>query len=117
MHWQTRSYANHKALGEAVDGLTGQIDKYVEVACGAAGVHPEDLALARAISDACSKLSSPKSTKKEAKQVSLLRVAVSAGKTVSPEAAYIVDEMVGALSRTEYLLAIEDGWTPATKNK
>ena len=62
MHWQTRSYANHKALGHAVDDLTGQIDKYVEVACGAAGVHPEDLPLAGAISTACSKLSSAKTT-------------------------------------------------------
>lgn len=117
MHWQTRSFANHKALGKAVDDLAENIDKYVEVACGSAGIHPAELALSRAIGESCSKLSPAPSANKEAKQVTALRVGVSAGKGVSSAGAYIVDEMVGALARAEYLLAIEDGWKPATKKK
>lgn len=33
-HWQTKSYAAHKALGEAYEGLDGLIDTFVETALG-----------------------------------------------------------------------------------
>ena len=36
-HWQTRSYARHKATDEAVDRLDEHIDKYVEVYAGKYG--------------------------------------------------------------------------------
>ena len=36
-HWQTRSYARHKATDEAVDRLDEHIDKYVEVYMGKYG--------------------------------------------------------------------------------
>jgi hypothetical protein len=33
-HWQTKSYAAHKALGKAYEGLDGLIDTFVETALG-----------------------------------------------------------------------------------
>jgi len=33
-HWQTKSYAQHKALGKAYETLDGLIDKFVETALG-----------------------------------------------------------------------------------
>lgn len=33
-HWQTKSYAEHKAFGETYDTLTGLIDEYVESMIG-----------------------------------------------------------------------------------
>jgi hypothetical protein len=36
-HWQTTSYAQHKALGKAYDALNGLIDQYIEVYMGKYG--------------------------------------------------------------------------------
>ena len=33
-HWQTKSYAQHKALGKAYESLDGLIDTFVETALG-----------------------------------------------------------------------------------
>lgn len=33
-HWQTKSYAQHKALGKAYESLDGLIDAFVETALG-----------------------------------------------------------------------------------
>lgn len=37
LHWQTKSYAEHKALGKAYDTLDGLIDSFVEVHAGKYG--------------------------------------------------------------------------------
>jgi len=37
LHWQTKSYAEHKALGKAYEGLDGLIDQFVEVHSGKYG--------------------------------------------------------------------------------
>lgn len=31
LHWQTKSYAEHKALGKAYEGLDGLVDQFVEI--------------------------------------------------------------------------------------
>ena len=31
LHWQTKSFAEHKALGKAYEGLDGLIDQFVEI--------------------------------------------------------------------------------------
>jgi DNA-binding ferritin-like protein len=36
-HWQTKSYATHKALGEFYDGLQGSVDELAEIFFGAGG--------------------------------------------------------------------------------
>ncbi len=36
-HWQTKSYAEHQALGGAYDTLTGQIDEFIETFMGKYG--------------------------------------------------------------------------------
>ena len=36
-HWQTKSYAEHQALGGAYDALTDQIDEFIEVFMGKYG--------------------------------------------------------------------------------
>ena len=36
-HWQTKSYAEHQALGGAYDALTEQIDEFIEVFMGKYG--------------------------------------------------------------------------------
>jgi len=33
-HWQTKSYAAHKALGKAYEGLDGLVDTFIETALG-----------------------------------------------------------------------------------
>lgn len=116
LHWQTRVHTHHVALGDAVDGLAGKIDQFVEVACGAAGVHPGSLDLASAIARA-SKFTAWQSVQAEADTVTALRQRVAGGRAVSAAAAYIVDEMVGVLSRLEYLLSIEAGWDAVKKRK
>ena len=37
LHWQTKSYAEHKALGKAYEGLDGLIDQFVEIHTGKYG--------------------------------------------------------------------------------
>lgn len=37
LHWQTKSYAEHKALGKCYEGLDGLIDQYMEVHTGKYG--------------------------------------------------------------------------------
>ena len=37
-HWQTESYAQHKAFGEAYEGLDGLIDEFIEVFQGKNGI-------------------------------------------------------------------------------
>jgi DNA-binding ferritin-like protein len=37
-HWQTKSYAEHKALGKLYESLDGSIDTFVEVFSGRYGV-------------------------------------------------------------------------------
>jgi hypothetical protein len=42
-HWQTKSFAQHKAFGEAYEGLDGLIDEFVEVYQGKNGIqNPAD---------------------------------------------------------------------------
>jgi hypothetical protein len=53
----------------------------------------------------------------EADTVTALRQRVASGRAVSAAAAYIVDDMVGVLSRLEYLLSIEAGWDAVKKRK
>lgn len=36
-HWQTKSYAEHQALGSAYDEFTGLIDEFIEVLMGKYG--------------------------------------------------------------------------------
>ena len=36
-HWQTKSYAEHQALGGTYDALTGQIDEFIETFMGKYG--------------------------------------------------------------------------------
>jgi hypothetical protein len=37
-HWQTESFAQHKAFGEAYEALDGLIDKFVEIFQGKQGI-------------------------------------------------------------------------------
>ena len=39
-HWQTKSYARHKAYGKTYDAITGKIDTFVEVLMGKYGRVP-----------------------------------------------------------------------------
>ncbi len=42
-HWQTKSFAQHKAFGEAYEGLDGLIDEFVEIYQGKNGIqNPAD---------------------------------------------------------------------------
>jgi DNA-binding ferritin-like protein len=37
-HWQTKSFAQHKAFGEAYEGLDGLIDEFIEIYQGKNGI-------------------------------------------------------------------------------
>jgi hypothetical protein len=40
-HWRTTSFARHKASGQLLDNLDGNIDKFIEVFIGRYNVKPE----------------------------------------------------------------------------
>jgi hypothetical protein len=38
LHWQTKSYAEHKALGKSYEALDGLFDKFIELVYGREGI-------------------------------------------------------------------------------
>lgn len=109
LHWQTTSYAEHKALGKAYEDLDGLIDQFVEVYFGAHGRHSSaleegkshapqeivdygEITPAELVDDGIAFLKEEIEEYLEDSDTDLLNIR---------------DEMLGVLNRTKYLLTLK----------
>ena len=103
MHWQTKSYAEHKALGKAYDALDDLIDTFVEVHAGKYGN-----TLAK------TKFEFSALNYKDTSPLAVIDTAIGYLTTDLPlvlkegdtDLKNIRDEMVSVLNRTKYLLRL-----------
>jgi DNA-binding ferritin-like protein len=101
LHWGTNSYAEHKALGKAYEGLDDLIDTFVETWMG---VHGKDLG--------SPKLDlrpyTPGSAEKLLDQaVQFFTTDLNAAIKSNTDLTNIRDEMLGLIHRTKYLLTLK----------
>jgi DNA-binding ferritin-like protein len=104
MHWQTKSYAEHKALGKLYDTLDGLMDTFVEVHAGKYG---------NTLSK--SKFEFSALNYKDTAPMSVIDTAISYMSKDLPlilkegdsDLLNIRDEMVAALNQTKYLLRLQ----------
>lgn len=100
-HWQTNSYAEHKALGKAYESLDGLVDTFIESYMGSTGSKVK----------AGFKLSlvdyKPKSAMELMNQAeTFLRGEVEDSLSGKSELLNIRDEMLGVIQQTRYLLSL-----------
>ena len=102
LHWQTSSYAEHKALGKAYAGLDGLIDSFVESYMGKHGKKFDGITLTIFnYSDA-----SPTSVMDHASSHLIKELPTYIDKT-DTELLNIRDEMLSVIDRTKYLLTLD----------
>lgn len=105
-HWQTKSYAEHKALGKLYESLDGLIDTFVESFSGSRGSVP----MAK---DGFSFTASNYASNKEVVAfldgliVYLSKELPSFLKDTDTDLLNIRDEMLGAVNQTKYLLRLK----------
>ena len=103
-HWQTKSYAEHKALGAAYKALEGSIDSFVETYFGKNGIRKAsetfNISLANyGETDTMSVLDDAISF--------LVNELPSLVETTDTDLLNIRDEMLATLNHTKYLLSLE----------
>jgi hypothetical protein len=104
-HWQTMSYARHKATDMAVDSLDENIDKYVEVYMGRYG-RPKMTASTEAIQ--LKNLSETQIVKFIKGSINYLQTKfVSQLKPVDTDLFNLRDEMLGDLNQLLYLFSLQ----------
>lgn len=101
-HWQTKSFAEHKALGKLYESLSDLIDQFVEVYFGKYGRRNEPLEFSlenyeegmsvRIIDEAIGFLTNEVPITLQAQDTDLLNIR---------------DEMLSSLNRTKYLLTLK----------
>ncbi len=101
-HWQTKSYAEHKALGKAYEGLDPLIDQFVEVYFGKYGnINAKDsfkLTLENYQPGACKEMIDQFSQYLQNMEKSMPET--------DTELLNIRDEMLAVLQQTKYLLRL-----------
>lgn len=104
-HWQTKSFAEHEALGKLYESLDGLVDEFVEVFSGRYGAVPK----ASEVFDAKAR----NYVSNEDTKAYLDKIADYLGGEVNDfleeegtELANIRDEMLAAVNRTKYLLGL-----------
>lgn len=101
-HWQTKSYAQHKALGKAYEDLDGLIDSFMEVYFGKYGnINAKENF----------KITLQNYTEKDPKEVvedgvNFVQNLKNNLKETDTELLNIGDEMLAVLQRTKYLLRL-----------
>ena len=105
-HWQTKSYAEHQALGGLYDDLGGQIDEFVETLSGKRGGVPVS-------KEAFSMAAENYKSKKEVMDyldgvVTYLTTELPTylDKDKDSDLLNIRDEMLGSVNKTKYLLRL-----------
>ena len=102
-HWQTKSYARHKAYGETYEALGGLIDDFVETHMGKYGrfqleqssvelTNTSDISVREFIDSSIQFLIGMTETLDNQKDTDLLNIR---------------DEMLGSLNKLKYLLSLE----------
>lgn len=107
-HWQTHSYAEHKALDGAVSGLDALIDKWVELCAGQFMEMPK---LAHALNgmsvqDMGAAGSARKHVAQALEYVQEQRIAMD-GKPAMLTLLPVLDDFANALQRVAYLLRLK----------
>ena len=105
LHWQTKSYAEHQALGGLYEVLDGKVDEFVETFSGRYGVPAAKDSYKLTLVN----------YKDNAAVVEILDAAIlymtkevpSLLKTEDTDLLNIRDEMIGAISKTKYLLRLK----------
>jgi len=105
LHWQTKSYAEHKALGKAYDGLDGLIDQFVEVHTGKYGNTLGNPSFSFNVNNY-----------KDSNSLGVINAAIyylthelptKLDQTADTDLLNIRDEMLAVLNRTKYLLRLQ----------
>jgi DNA-binding ferritin-like protein len=104
-HWQTKSYAEHKALGNLYDDLSDLIDEFVETFSGRYGVpaarESYKLTVMNYKDNASVMEFLDKSISYMAKDVTAML------KPEDTDLLNLRDEMIGAMNKTKYLLRLK----------
>lgn len=99
-HWQTQSYANHKAVGELYDTIIASTDEMIEVAMGRSGrpkVGPKASVRVRNMTKK-DMIDSLQSALKYFDKLNLVN---------SKEMGALRDDLLGAVAKTLYLLTLK----------
>lgn len=102
-HWQTPSYAEHKALGAAYEGLDDLIDTFVETYMGKYG---KDTEQERTITLHGYEKSHPMPVLKYFEDYLLDELPQELSKEKDTDLLNIRDEMLALLNKTKYLLTL-----------
>lgn len=105
LHWQTKSYAEHQALGGLYEALDGKVDEFVETFSGRYGVPAAKDSYKLTLVN----------YKDNAAVVEILDTAISymtkeVPSLLKPEDTDLLnirDEMIGAINKTKYLLRLK----------
>lgn len=103
LHWQTNSFSEHKALGEAYDSFGEQMDELVETHFGRYGrVRPEGGVNVKLYNY---ELSKPKELCDKARAI-LANIREKYESDGATDLSNITDELIGIIDHTEYLLTL-----------
>lgn len=102
-HWQTNSFAAHKALGNAYDDLNDLVDDFVEILIGKYG---------RDVLNSCTiNIRRQEELDLETSLNDIIRFLIEVGASLNPDLdtdlINIKDEMLGIVNRTKYLLTLQ----------
>jgi len=100
LHWGTSSYAEHKALGKAYEGLDGLIDTFVETWMG---IHGKDLGAPKLVLNPY-KPGAPVLLLDQA--IQFLTGELNSAINGNTDLGNIRDEMLGLINQTKYLLTL-----------
>jgi len=104
-HWQTKSYAEHQALGSLYETLDGLVDEFVEVFSGSRGQVPKAQDLFKATAKNYESNEACMAYLDEARD--FLTNEVKSFLTEDDSELYnIRDEMLAAVNKTKYLLSL-----------
>lgn len=105
LHWQTKSYAEHQALGGLYEALDGKVDEFVETFSGRYGVpaakdsykltlvnYKDNAAVVEILDAAISYMTKEVPSLLKSEDTDLLNIR---------------DEMIGAINKTKYLLRLK----------
>lgn len=101
LHWGTSSYAEHKALGKAYEGLDELIDTFVETWMG---IHGKDLGAPKLVLNPY-KPGAPVLLLDQA--IQFLTGELNSAINGNTDLGNIRDEMLGLINRTKYLLTLK----------
>lgn len=106
LHWQTKSFAEHKALGKLYDELDDLVDQFVEVFSGSRGDVPKAQDLFKATAKNYESNEACQAYLDECKEFLMNEVKTFLNDD-DTELYNIRDEMLAAVNKTKYLLTLK----------